>query len=192
MFEIRSKNTYEEFLHATQSIAAARASFYKAPPKPRTGLYALLALSVIIEGISIWFAVAEKSEFFSAISIFFGMLILMYILMIVNAKNRAKNAFRSKQAEKEIFDIWSSDKQLKDCDETIRFDEDGVEAVRSFGSFKAGYDCVFKLVETQTNLYILLSLTRFVNVRKESITKEQYDFLLSHCCSGEDMHIKLY
>lgn len=191
MFEIHSKNTYEEFMRAQQAIAEARAAFYKMPSRSRTGIYVLLALSAVFEGVSIWFAVAEKSEFFSAISIFFGMLIVMYILMIVNAKNRAKNAYRSKQAEKEIFDIWSSDKQLKDCDETIRFDEDGIEVVRSFGSFKTGYDCVFKLVETQTNLYILLSLTRFVNVKKESVTKERYEFICSHCCSGDDMHIRL-
>ena len=191
MFEVRSRNTYEEFMRAQQAVAEARVSLYKAPQRSRSGNYILLALCTLFEGMCIYFAIADNSEWFSAFSVFLGIIIAAYIYMLMTAKNRAKNAYRTKQAEKEIFDIWNSDKQLKDCDETVRFDEDGFEVIRSFGSFKAGYDCVFRLAETNTDLYIMLSLTRFVRVKKDSITKEQYDFIVSHCCSGEDTPIKL-
>ncbi len=186
MFEIHSKNTYEEFMRAQQAIAEARVSFYKTPQKSRSGLCILLALCALFEGMCIYFAIANNSEWFSAFSVFLGLIIVVYIYVIFTAKDRAKNAYRTKQAEKELYDIWNSDKQLKGCDETVRFDEDGFEVIRSFGSFKVGYDCVFRLAETQTNLYILLSLTRFVNIKKDNLTKEQYDFIKSHCRTGED------
>ena len=191
MFEIRSKNTYEEFMRAMQSIAAARSALLGAPSGRRPGILILLIASIVIEGVCLWFATVGKSEFFSAFSIFLGMLMVMYAWMLINAKNRQKNAFMTKQAQKEMFAIWDSDKQMRDCEETIRFDENGFEVIRSFGSFKVGYDCVFRLIETKTNLYIMLSMNRYCNVNKESVTKEQYDHIRTHCCPDGDKLITL-
>lgn len=191
MFEIHTKNTYEEYLRATQTITAARKVYYKSPSGSRIGLYILLAVCIVFEVFSIWEAEVNHSEWFSAFAVFLGMLICLYLWMIFTAKERTKNAFKSKQAEKQLFDIWNSDKQMRDCDETIRFDEDGIEVVRSFSSMRIGYDCIYKLVETQTNIYILFSMNRFCNVKKENVTPEQYGFIISHCCPEGDSVIKL-
>lgn len=191
MFEIHNKNTYEEYLRAMQSIEAARRQFYKLPGRSLAGKYILLTVSLIIEAFSIYFAVAENNEWFSAFSVFLGMMICMFIWMIFTAKERVKKAYSTKQAEKTVFDIWNSDKQMRDCDETFRFDEDGIEVKRSFGSIKTGYDCVYRLVETDTNLYIMLSLNRYINIKKENCTVEQYEFIIAHCSSEQLPAVKV-
>ena len=81
---------------------------------------------------------------------------------------------KMKKSEKEIY---NSNKVIQDVESEISFYEDCFEQTNSLGTSKITYDKIYRILENDTNLYIMISKNQGYIIIKENCSVELIDFI---------------
>ena len=79
-----------------------------------------------------------------------------------------------KKSEKEIY---NSNKVIQEIESEISFYEDCFEQTNSLGTSKITYDKIYRILENDTNLYIMISKNQGYIIIKENCSQELIDFI---------------
>ncbi len=151
LFETKTKYTFEEFQKFNRVVGN---KLYKTNLRK----YILVALCVVI-GVFFWI-----TDNIGGTVIFFAYAVA--IVVILSAKQ--------KKSEKKLFE---SNKLMQDMDASLYFYEDSMEESSEVGKTRVAYDKLYRILETETNFYILFSRGQGFIIIKENCSSELISFV---------------
>lgn len=149
MYQTECKYTYDEFMKYEKSVAQKKM------------LIMLVASSMILLTI---YAVLIRSII--AVLVMAGIMVLMdSILLLLNNKRIKK--------------LWNSSTSMQNKDVKYTFNDSNMEIENELGNSKIEYNSIYKIIETKTNFYIMISTVQGFIIVKENCSSELINFIKS-------------
>lgn len=76
-----------------------------------------------------------------------------------------------------IHKTWASSKLMQNIENTVAFYEDHVEQSNSIGNMKVDYKNLFRILEDNYGIYLMISKAQGICIKKEACSPELIDFI---------------